>query len=580
VRLGFEPVPVYQGDELLVARGYTARPFLPAGTPICPPYPPYLEGGRNSGADQESQVGHHHDGMHFFPLGEDEDASAHGLLCLNHEYIDVWKLHPNGPTVVDETRTVPDEVRKEVAAHGVSVVEIRRGPDREWEVVRGPYNRRITAETPMEIRGPVRGSDLVKTLHSQDGTRARGTLNNCAHGVTPWNTYLTCEENWAFYFANRGDNPREHARYGIRRTAGRYGWATIQDIDAYARFDASEKGASPIEDYRNEPNTMGWIVEIDPFDPESTPQKRTALGRFAHEGCVAGPAVDGRPLTLYMGDDAMDEYIYKFVTARLYEAATATGELLDEGTLYAARFDPDGTGEWIPLCTDTESFVDGFSVAEVLIHTRLAADRVGPTKMDRPEDFEPSPATGKVYCALTNNSAREPGQADEPNPRGPNKYGHILEIIEDGADSGATTFTWNVPLVCGNPEDEDTYYAGYDKSKVMPISAPDNVAFDKQGNLWIATDGQPGSLGTNDALHVMPVEGRFRGELKTFATVPVEAETCGPFITQDGKTVFLAPQHPGENGTFEAPTSVWPDGDFPRPSVACIWHKGGRAVGQ
>jgi uncharacterized protein len=585
VRLGFEPVPVYQGDELLVARGYTARPFLPAGTPICPPYPPYLEGGRNSGADQESQVGHHHDGMHFFPLGDGEDENAHGLLCLNHEYIDVWKLHPNGPTVVDETRTVPDEVRKEVAAHGVSVVEIRRGPDGEWEVVRGPYNRRITAETPMEIRGPVRGSDLVKTLHSQDGTRARGTLNNCAHGVTPWNTYLTCEENWAFYFANRGDNPREHARYGIRRTAGRYGWATIQDIDAYARFDASEKGASPIEDYRNEPNTMGWIVEIDPFDPESTPQKRTALGRFAHEGCVAGPAVDGRPLTLYMGDDAMDEYIYKFVTARLYEAATATGELLDEGTLYAARFNEDGTGEWLALDYADPAFqtacqekgVTFADQADVLVNTRLAADTVGATPMDRPEWGAVHPITGEVFFTCTNNAQRgETVPVDAANPRAGNPFGHIVRWREDGDRHEANGFRWDLWALAGPPEDSEVRAAEGNPplDETNMFASPDGLWIDPAGTMWIEMDmgedqqaAEFERFGNNALLAADPMTG----EIRRFLVGCRGQEVTGCIATPDNRTLFINLQHPGE-GSESKPvlTSHWPDGGNARPRSAVV----------
>jgi secreted PhoX family phosphatase len=396
------------------------------------------------------------------------------------------------------------------------------------------------------------------------------------------------EENFHGYFG--GELPADHKeganydRYGVPQ--GSYEWANFYD-----RFDVAKEP--------NEPNRFGYVVEVDPMDPTSVPKKRTALGRFKHEGAESIVAKDGR-VVFYLGDDERFDYVYKFVSAKKFREGDTRHNLtlLDTGTLFVARLtgnspeeeidgsgtlpadgEFDGYGDWIPLASDTASFVDGFSVAEVLVHTRLAADAAGATKMDRPEDVEASPVTGKVYVALTNNSAREPGQADEPNPRGPNKHGHILEIIEHDGDAAAEAFAWNVPLVCGNPEDEDTYYAGYDKSKVMPISAPDNVTFDNDGNLWISTDGQPGALGINDGLYVMPVEGRFRGELKTFATVPVEAEACGPFITQDGKTVFLAPQHPGENGTFEAPTSVWPDGDFPRPSVVCAWHKGGRDIG-
>jgi len=266
----------------------------------------------------------HHDGMHFFPIA---GSSTDGLLVVNHEYIEPRYIHESAvgkplgaddvPIGADGLRD-PDEVLKEINAHGVSVVRVARGDDGQWKVVADPRNRRITAATPMEIGGPVRGSDFVKTKYSPDGTRTRGTINNCAHGVTPWNTYLTCEENWAGYFVNRDkvdqkpDQPREHARYGVPTEKSRYGWDLARGgADEFARFDASSKGASPIEDYRNEPNTFGWVVEIDPFRPNALPVKRTALGRFAHEGVIFAPAVPGKPVVCYSGDDARFEYIYK-----------------------------------------------------------------------------------------------------------------------------------------------------------------------------------------------------------------------------------------------------------------------------
>ncbi|QRN79866.1 MAG: PhoX family phosphatase, partial [Nocardiopsis sp. BM-2018] len=567
-------------DQVSVPGGYDHHVIIRWGDPVLPGAPEF-DFENQTGEAQAQQFGYNCDYVGFFTLDDD-----HGLLWVNHEYTNEGLMFAGYSGGGDADL---EWIRVAMAAHGGSVVELERvyGTG-QWKLVTEgarSFNRRITPDTPFRVAGPAAGHQLLRTEADPEGTRVLGTLNNCAGGMTPWGTILSGEENFHQYFVG-APATEANSRYGLRSGYSGRRWDRVDE-----RFDLAK--------HPNEANRFGYIVEIDPHDPDSTPVKRTMLGRFKHEGANVNLTEDGR-VAAYMGDDERFDYMYKFVSAKKFVEGSRKHNmtLLDTGTLYVARLEGnspeeeidgsgtlpsdgefDGTGEWIPLCTDTESFVEGFSVAEVLIHTRLAADKVGPTKMDRPEDFEPSPATGKVYCALTNNSAREPGQADEPNPRGPNKYGHILEIIEDGADSAATTFTWNVPIVCGNPEDEDTYYAGYDKSKVMPISAPDNVAFDKHGNLWIATDGQPGSLGINDALHVVPMEGRFRGELRTFATVPVEAETCGPLITEDQKTVFLAPQHPGENGTVEAPTSVWPDGDFPRPSVVCAWHKGGRDIG-
>ncbi|GAB3710172.1 PhoX family protein [Nocardiopsis nanhaiensis] len=578
-RPAFQSVQPNTEDVVTVPEGYDHHVIVRWGDAVEPDAPEF-DFENQTGEAQAKQFGYNCDYVGFFTLDDNR-----GLLWVNHEYTNE-ELMFAGYTDGDDAD--PEWIRVAMAAHGGSVVELERvGDTGEWHMVEGdrPFNRRITPETPFRVSGPAAGHELLRTEADPEGTTVLGTLNNCAGGMTPWGTILSGEENFHQYFVGAPDS-EEHARYGLPTDYSGRRWDRVDE-----RFDLAK--------HPNEANRFGYIVEIDPHDPDSTPVKRTMLGRFKHEGANVNITEDGR-VAAYMGDDERFDYIYKFVSAKKYVEGSRKHNmaLLDTGTLYVAQLtgnspeeeidgtgalpsdgEFDGTGEWTPLCTDTESYVDGFSVAEVLVHTRLAADQVGATKMDRPEDFEPSPVTGKVYCALTSNDAREPGQADEPNPRGPNKYGHILEIIEDGGDSGATTFSWIVPIVCGDPEDESTYFAGYDKSKVMPIATPDNVAFDKQGNLWIATDGQPSTLDTNDALHVVPVEGRFRGELRTFATSPFEAETCGPLITEDQKTVFLAPQHPGENGTAEEPTSTWPDGDFPRPSVVCAWHTGGRDVG-
>nr|WP_218909760.1 PhoX family phosphatase [Nocardiopsis sinuspersici] len=576
----FKSVQPNTDDKVTIPNGYDQHVVIRWGDPVLPGAPEF-DVHHQSPEAQARQFGYNCDYVGFHQLDDD-----HALLWVNHEYTNEDLMFPG---YTDGDSATEEQVRTAMAAHGGSIVELERdGRTGKWVVSKGEraFNRRITADTPIRLTGPAAGHELLRTDEDPGGTLVRGMLNNCAGGMTPWGTFLTAEENFNQYFAN-GSGSAEARRYGLGTGSSGRRWERFEK-----RFDLAENP--------NEANRFGYIVEIDPLDPGSEPRKHTMLGRFKHEGANSRLAEDGR-VVVYMGDDERFDYMYKFVSAKKYVEGSRRHNLtlLDSGTLYVARLSGDspageidgsgalpadgefdGSGEWIALCTDTESFVDGFGVAEVLVHTRLAADTVGATKMDRPEDFECSPVTGKVYCALTNNSAREPGQTDEPNPRGPNRYGHILEIVEEGSDAAATAFSWSVPLVCGNPEDADTYYAGFDKSKVMPISCPDNLSFDKDGNLWISTDGQPGSLGINDGLHVMPVEGRFRGELKTFATVPVGAEACGPFITEDGRTVFLAPQHPGDDGSFEEPTSTWPDGDMPRPSVVCIWHKGGREVGR
>ncbi|WP_018233738.1 PhoX family protein [Thioalkalivibrio thiocyanodenitrificans] len=582
--LGFTPVPVSIADTTVVPAGYTARPFLPWGTPICGDYPSYVDGGLNTGADQECQIGMNHDGIHFFPLGSGDEANLHGLICMNHEYIDQPKLHPNGATIVGGARVIEDEVRKEVAAHGVSVVQVREVAHGEWEVVKGEYNRRITAGTPMEISGPVRGSDLVKTRYSPDGTMTRGTLNNCAHGFTPWGTYLTCEENWAGYFAYRsGERPRELARYGVPTGNTRYRWDTVTHIDAYARFDASVKGLSATEDYRNEPNGQGWIVEIDPFDPESTPVKRTALGRFAHEGVVFAPAQNGQPLTFYSGDDARNEYIYKFVTEGRYQPSRTRGDILDRGTLFVAVFHDDGTGEWRALDIRDKAFRDAAAAAgvdfrdqaDVLVNTRLAADVVGATKMDRPEWGAVHPQTNEVYFALTNNSTR--GGASNPvdaaNPRANSDFGHIIRWREQGNRPWALRFEWDI-FVLGGPTDDSRKLDGEPLDETNMFASPDGLWIDHNGVLWIQTDmggsqqrAEQGRFGNNQMLAANP----YTGEIRRFFVGPLGQEVTGCISTPDNRTLFINIQHPGESGEiFPQVASNWPDGGNARARSATV----------
>ncbi|GGK86841.1 hypothetical protein Ppa06_45910 [Planomonospora parontospora subsp. parontospora] len=588
--LRFAAVAPNREDRLTVPEGYESAPVVRWGDPVLPGAPEFDYENQSAEA-QAQQFGYNCDFVTFFPMG-----GHRGLLWVNHEYSDealMFRGYTGGASATEE------QIRIGLAAHGGSVVEIERvGNSGQWRLVtrgRRRYNRRITAQTPMRFTGPAAGSDLLKTAADPKGATVLGMLNNCAGGTTPWGTVLTAEENFNQYFAMGGGAPEEQKaglkRYGIdtasTKPSGR-GWERVEE-----RFDLSR--------HPHEANRFGWIVEIDPFDPGSTPVKRTALGRFAHEGATTTLAGDGR-VVAYMGDDSRFEYVYKFVSKKRYIPGfdRHNRTLLDEGTLYVARFTGDspaaeidgsgklpadgrfdGSGEWIPLVTGNVSHVPGMTAAEVLVFTRLAADKAGATKMDRPEDIERNPVTGGVYLALTNNSNRTPAQVDEANPRPANKHGHVLEITERRDDAAATTFAWSLPLVCGDPADPSTYFAGFDKSRVSPISCPDNVAFDRDGNLWISTDGN--ALGSNDGLFVMPVTGSERGHLRQFLTVPIGAETCGPFITADQRSVFVAVQHPGEvdGASPETPASHWPDGgeSQPRPSVAVAWHTRGRKIG-
>lgn len=577
-RLGFEGIPAGRADTITVPPGYKATPFIPWGTPITGRYPAFADDASNSARDQAEQTGMHHDGMHFFPIDTRLGLglrSDHGLLVLNHEYIDAPLLHPNGPTVVNGKRTSAEEVRKEINAHGVSVVEIRRDVRGEWTVVPSRRNRRITAATPMQISGPARGNKLLQTRHSPNGTAARGTQNNCSNGFTPWGTYLTCEENWAGYFSTRDtDLPRELKRYGLRN-GSRFGWETLPG-DEFERFDATRKAADAKGDYRNEPNQFGWIVEIDPFEPDSVPVKRTALGRFAHEGLIFAPVKPGRPVVCYSGDDSQNEYIYKYVSRDTYRPGRNNGRLLDEGTLYVARFNADGSGQWLPLDINDKSFLKACLAAgvafadqgDVLINTRLAADVVGATKMDRPEWGAVNPDNGEVYFTLTNNTART--VPDAPNPRPANAYGHIIRWREQSRDYAGKAFNWNLFMLAG-PETDSRGPNGKPLDASNILASPDGLWFDDDGRLWIQTDMSgsqlsAGPFGNNQMLVADPRTG----ELKRFLVGPLGAEVTGIAATPDFRTLFVNIQHPGEGSTPTNLTSAWPDGPGKRPRSSTV----------
>jgi secreted PhoX family phosphatase len=607
--IGFEPIATSTADSVVVPPGYRVQVFLPWGEPICGDYPAFdrLNAG-NSAADQAEQMGMHHDGMHFFPALDEEGQprSDAGLLVMNHEYMDWLFLHPQGPTLSAPRPAA--EVMKEMNAHGVSVVSVRRGPNGDWEVLRDRRNRRITAATPVAIGGPVRGHRLVRTAYSPDGTRARGTFHNCSHGFTPWGTYLACEENWAGYFANRDpDPPREHSRYGVRTRPGRLGWYSAvgwhtvragEDPDFQCRrFDATATGAHDDRDFRNEPNTYGWIVEIDPQDPDSVPVKRTALGRFAHEGIVFQPPIAGRPLVAYSGDDAPFEYIYKFVSRDPWHPETAGGHLLDHGTLYVARFDADGRGEWLALVHGQNGLTaeNGFrDQGEVLVNTRAAADLVGATPMDRPEWGAVHPATGEVYFTLTNNEDRARHRVDAANPRGPNPFGHIVRWREDAPvperadDPAVTGFSWDIFVLAGDHDSGQVAGKPLDDGNVF--ACPDGLWFDAAGRLWIQTDVSRGDqnrgafavFGNNQMLCADPATG----DIRRFLVGPVGQEITGVVSTPDGRTLFVNVQHPGETTSREQFlrgewTSHWPHGApyRPRSATLVITREDGGVIG-
>lgn len=598
--LGFAPVPLSKDDTVVVPAGYKVQVLAPWGTPLLDGAPDYAPGAVG-GAAQTMQVGSHHDGMHYYGI---EGSSTDGLLVMNHEYIEPRLFHAtkwagqaiDGDTVVlnAEGKRDDDEVLAEIAGHGVSVMRIQRAADGQWAIVADPHNRRIHGLTEMEIGGPVRGSAHVMTKYSPDGTKVRGTLNNCAHGVTPWNTYLTAEENWAGYFVNKTEDlPREHKRYGVPNEASRYQWElAASGADEYARFDATATGASATEDYRNEPNAFGYLVEIDPFDPASTPVKRTALGRFAHEGVVFHTPTVGKPVVCYSGDDSRFEYIYKFVSAASYAEGTR-GEILDEGTLYVAKFNDDGTGEWLALAPGQNGLTpeNGFAdLADIIVNTRAAADQAGATKMDRPEWGTIDPATNEVYFTLTNNNRRTQLQLDAVNPRAENNFGSIVRWTEDGEDFTGTTFKWNLFVLAGTARTSavmDTTALNDDNM----FACPDGIWCDPNSRLWIQTDmgdigpDQKGPLepfGMNQMLAADPKTG----EIRRFLTGPWGQEITGVITTPDGTTMFVNVQHPGgqaSDADFAAGNfgSGFPDynGTVPRSATLVIWREDGGVVG-
>lgn len=583
--IGFDAVAVSDLDQVIVPNGYSVQVILPFNTPI--PHP----------TQNDLKVGSHHDGMHFFAL---PGSNNEGLLVLNHEYIEPRFMHKHyqgeplsssAVKLTSEGQRAKSEVDEEMRAHGVSIIHIRQDKKNQWVMVKDSLNRRIDANTPMKIEGPVRGDDKLKTAYSPDGTNTRGTLNNCANGVTPWGTYLTCEENWAGYFINGAEQPREHSRYGVRKTGhSRYAWELCNSDggDCYHRFNATPSADRAEQDFRNEPNTFGWVVEIDPFNPNSTPIKRTALGRFAHEGVAFQTAKAGEPIVCYMGDDARFEYIYKYVSRDVYQPGISHGELLDNGTLYAARFNDDGQGEWLPLLFGQGLLTPahGFnSQADVLINTRLAADKAGATKMDRPEWVTVHPTTNEVYFTLTNNSRRTELQKDAANPRENNHWGHIIRWREHTTQQNL--FNWDIFLLAGPQNDSKIGNNTLDQTNMF--SCPDGLWFDQDGRLWIQTDMSESVLNKDDSRvfgnNQMLACDPSTLTLKRFLVGPIGQEITGISNTPDGKTLFVNVQHPGATTSPEDfargdYSSFWPNGqDVPRSATLAIQKLDGGIIG-
>lgn len=656
VELGFTAVAKSLADTVVVPAGYSYSLLYSLGDPIAAGVSAYANDGTDAAASFASRSGDHHDGMHYFGLdgsgGYGSGSSDSGLLCMNHEAITSLFLHPNGQTIASSTRTVAEEVQREFFLQGVSIIEVKRSPAGAWSYVQdSALNRRIHTLTEMELSGPLGGKPAMVTKFSTDGTRTRGTVNNCANGHTPWGTYLTCEENWAGYFrrVTATDNPNRtakeltaFARYGVAGN-GRELWATVTPDTAdnlYGRWNTMVLGATAADDYRNVSNTFGWVVEIDPFTNTSVPKKRTAFGRFAHEGAWPATPIAGKPLVYYMGDDSRGEYIYKYVSNANWDPADASrtdklavgDKYLDTGKLYVARFNADGTGTWLELAFGTNNITAAYASYsfadqdDVSLNSRLAADAAGATKMDRPEWGAVDPKTGAVYFSLTNNNAavRTLAATDAANPRHyndpkingsgttpqfGNPNGHIIRWKEPSPE--ATTFTWDVFLFGANADADPTNVNLSGLTADNDFSSPDGLWFSPKTNIcWIETDdgaytdvtncmllaALPGPVGdgtrktiTNTdqggtTKQVMTYAGAQLGtNLRRFLVGPNDCEITGMAETPDGTALFVNIQHPGETSpNLAAPLSTWPStvaGTRPRSSTIVITRDGGGVIG-
>ncbi|MCC4274902.1 MAG: transcriptional initiation protein Tat [Marinomonas sp.] len=560
-RLAFEMVKANALDTVTVPKGYNWQVLASWGEPLFSNAPAFDPATGGTGASQEMSFGDHNDGMALF------SHNGRQILCVNNEYTNAKTLHANR---ADGKPINADDVRKNKAAHGVSVVEIAR-KDGKWGIVKdSEFNRRITADTEMDITGPARGHDLMKTKADPKGVVAKGTWNNCGNGQTPWGTYLTCEENFNGYFSSSNKNfplTPQMKRYGISHDDRGYNWAL-----ADSRFDLSKDP--------QEPNRFGYIVEIDPLNPTARPKKRTALGRFKHENAEVEVAANGH-VVVYLGDDERGEFLYRFVSKNKYVVGGDNTDLLEEGTLYVAKFNENNTGHWIALTPKAT----GMTEAEIAIYTREAASKVGATTMDRPEWVASNPNKAEVYCALTNNKNRgvKPNAGGDetpavgPNPRVKNNYGQIVRWQPANQDHTAEKFSWDLFVLAGNPAVYDDAYAGSKNvNKDNMFNSPDGLKFDKKGMLWIQTDGNYSNekdfagQGNNQMLVADPETG----EIKRFLVGPKECEITGAAWSADRTTMFVSIQHPGEKGD-----SVWPNGGVPRSSVIAISRDDGEMIG-
>jgi len=535
--IGFTSIPLQGGAMPTVAPEYRMQTLIPWREKLDGSGTSFAYDGFTA-AQQEQSIGIGHDGMWYF--GDDR----RGLLCINHEF--GTNQHVFGEAMPADL----EQVRLSQAAHGISVVMIERTAD-GWRVAPSDRNRRIHGNTPVTFSGPAAQSPLLQT---PEGNPTLGTLNNCANGYTPWGTYLTCEENFNGYFGAKSawTATDEQKRYGFSAGGFGYGWHLFDD-----RFDLSNAA------FRNEENRHGWVVEIDPNRPQDAPVKRTALGRTKHEGATVVEGRGGRAV-VYMGDDERFDYIYKFVSRSGWKSMRARGvDPLDDGTLYVARFDEDGTGEWLELSPANPALA-GRSLDWILVYARLAADEVGATPMDRPEWITVG-ANEEVFCTLTNNSRRT--TADAANPLAPNPDGHIIRWVDADHHVG-TTFEWDIFAIARDVSDQDGQMFG----------SPDGIWADPDGRVFVQTDGtQPG--GNNDQMLVAdPVTAEF----KRLFTGVVRGEVTGVAVTPDRRTMFVNVQHPGEGDpaltNFPEP-HTGASGPVPRDATVVLTRADGGVVG-
>ncbi|HCW45811.1 PhoX family protein [Mixta calida] len=571
--LGFTGIPASTADEIAIAPGYRAEVLISWGEPLVDGAPPFDPQGNNSAADQEKQFGDNNDGMSFFAIDDNR-----GVMAINNEYVNEQYLFAHGGSKA----TSVEDVKKSQAAHGVSVVEVARGEGNRWHVVRpSRYNRRITANTPMQFSGPAAGNAALQTTADPEGKTVLGTFGNCANGKTPWGTYLTCEENFDTYFGTKAADfspSAQQKRYTLKANEPERNWSDFDE-----RFDVAKNP--------NEFNRHGWIVEIDPLDPASVPIKRTALGRFKHENAAVTVAKSGE-LVVYMGDDERGEYIYKYVSRGKVDHAnpTANRALLNEGTLYVAVFEGDkngtplkGTGRWLALTHGQNGLTaeNGFQdQAAILINARAAADVVKATRMDRPEWIAVNPHDGRAYCTLTNNNKRgnEKMPVDAANPRPDNIYGQIIRW-DEGGDATAQQFNWDIFVLCGNPiaHPQGVQRGTPNITAENTFNSPDGLGFDGAGRLWILTDGKYSNEGDyqGQGNNQMLVGDPESGEIRRFMVGPKSCELTGITFTPDYKTMFVNVQHPGEEGDSHFPNNS----PRPRSSVIMITREDGGVLG-